>query len=230
MMENKKKPDERTLAVNRLVCLCSNPNVSPEEISKWEARAGMTPVERLNEIAKDDSLYKDDKLQQNFSSIRSIKAIKGWIVVDVDECDSRQAAIDAAFRVLGPLAPEADIKKYIAEHTKKTTMMSVRTFKRNLRTLAVMVAQLPQYFGAGKGGTAAKDLMKEGLAAIREAKEYIIKHANTIPPFMIEQMLGDELKTCDETKFATYLGEGWENMLQVENIETAKRLLKVSKD
>ena len=225
-----RKPDERTEAVNKLVALCSNPNVSKEEIAKWEKRASMTAVERLDEIAKDNTPYKDDRLQQNFSSIRSIKAVNGFIVVEIDENDSRQAAIDAAFRVLGPLAPEAEIKKYIAEHTNKTTMMSVKKFKRNMQNLAVMVAQLPQYFGAGRGGTAAKDIMKEGLAAIREAKKYLIKNAHTIPPMILEALLGDELQTCDTEKFKSYLGEGWQDQLRVENIETAKQLLKVSKD
>lgn len=225
-----RKPDERTEAVNKLVALCSNPNVSHEEIAKWEKRASMTAVERLDEIAKDNTPYKDDRLQQNFSSIRSIKSVNGFIVVEVDENDSRQAAIDAAFRVLGPLAPEAEIKKYIAEHTNKTTMMSVKKFKRNMQNLAVMVAQLPQYFGAGRGGTAAKDIMKEGLAAIREAKKYLIKNAHTIPPMILEALLGDELQTCDTEKFKSYLGEGWQDQLRVENIETAKQLLKVSKD
>lgn len=225
-----RKPDERTEAVNKLMSLCSNPDISNEEISKWEKRASMTAVERLDELAKDNTPYKDDRLQQNFSSIKSIKAINGFIVVDIDENNSRQAAIDAAFRVLGPLAPEADIKKYIAEHTNRTTMMSVKKFKRNMQNLAMMVAQLPQYFGAGRGGTAAKDVMKEGLAAIREAKKYLIKNAHTIPPMILEALLGDELQTCDTEKFKSYLGEGWEDHLRVENIETAKRLLKVSKD
>lgn len=225
-----RKPDERTLAVNKLVSLCSNPNVSPEEIAKWEKLASMNAVERLDEIAKDDTPYKEDKLQQNFSSIRAIKSVNGFIVIEVDEHDSRQAAIDTAFRVLGPLAPEKDIKNYIAEHTNTTTMMSVKKFKRNLRNLAVMVAQLPEYFGANKGGTVAKDIMREGLAAIRESKKYLIKNAHTIPPMILEALLGDELQTCDPEKFKTYLGEGWEDRLRAENIETAKRLLQVSKD
>lgn len=225
-----RKADERTEAVNKLVSLCSNPNVSQEEIAKWERRASMTPVERLDEIAKDNTPYKEDKLQQNFSSIRSIKAINGFIVIEVDEANSRQAAIDAAFRVLGLLAPEEEVKRYIAEHTNKTTMMSVKTFKRNLRNLAVMVAQLPQYFGAGRGGTAAKDIMKEGFAAIREAKKYLIKNAHTIPPMILEALLGDEIQTCDTEKFKSYLGDGWEAQLRAENIETAKQLLRVSKD
>ena len=225
-----RKPDERTLAVNRLVSLCSNPNVSPEEITKWERRASMSAVERIDEMANDTTPYKDDKLQQNFSSIRSIKAVDGFIVIDVDENNSRQAAIDTAFRVLGPLAPEQDIKKYVAEHTNKTTMMSVKTFKRNMRNLAVMIAQNPQYFGAGRGGTAARDIMKEGFAAIREAKKYLIKNAHTIPPMIMEALLGEEIQTCDTEKFKSYLGEGWEDKLKVANIETAKQLLRVSKD
>jgi hypothetical protein len=196
------------------------------DVERFERQAGMDFEEKVKDLAKDDTPYKDSRLQQSFSAIKRISAVRGAILIDVDEHDAMEAAKIQAFRVLGPLASQEELFKYVEEHASKTTLLSVRQFMKNLRVLLSMMKTMPQYFGDGHGGSVAKDIVEASLAAIKDARAYLKKFQNAMPPGVFAMLNGGIVELTDQAKFIDYLGEGWESDLQkTDNVIAAHNLL-----
>lgn len=223
-------PEEKTKieAVKRLLKESDKPinKVMLADVERFERQAGMDFEEKVKDLAKDNTPYKDSRLQQNFSAIKSISAVRGAILIDVDEHDAMEAAKIQAFRVLGPLASQEEIFKYIEEHVSRTKLLSVPQFMKNLRLLICMMKTMPQYFGDGHGGSVAKDIVEASLAAIKDARAYLKKFQNAMPPGVFSMLNGGMVELTDPAKFVDYLGEGWESDLQkTDNIIAAHNLL-----
>jgi hypothetical protein len=223
-------PEERRKidAVKNLLRESDKPmnKVMLADVERFERQAGMDFEEKVKDFAKDDTPYKDSRLQQSFSAIKRISAVRGAILIDVDEHDAMEAAKIQAFRVLGPLASQEELFKYVEEHASKTTLLSVRQFMKNLRVLLSMMKTMPQYFGDGHGGSVAKDIVEASLAAIKDARAYLKKFQNAMPPGVFDMLNGGTVELTDQAKFVDYLGEGWESDLQrTDNVIAAHNLL-----
>ena len=215
-------------AVKKLLQESDKPidKVKLADVERFERQAGMDFEERVKDMANDTTPYKDSRLQQNFSAIKKISAVRGAILIDVDEHDAMEAAKLQAFRVLGPLASQEEIFKYIEEHVSRTKLLSVPQFMKNLRLLICMMKTMPQYFGDGHGGSVAKDIVEASLAAIKDARAYLKKFQNAMPPGVFHLLNGGMVDLTDQSKFVDYLGEGWESDLQkTDNVIAAHNLL-----
>lgn len=196
------------------------------DVERFERQAGMDFEAKVKDTAKDTTPYKDSRLQQNFSAIRKIAAVRGSILVEVDEKSAEDAAKLQAFRVLGPLASPEDIFKYVEEHASKTTMFSIPRFIKNLRLLIMMMKTMPQYFGEGTGGGVAKDIVEDSLAAIKEAREYLKRFRDAMPPGVYQLLRGGDVQLTNPSEFVDYLGDGWESDLtNAGKARTAHNLL-----
>lgn len=191
------------------------------DVERFERQAGMDFEERVKDTARDTTPYKDSRLQQNFSAIKKIVALRGCIYIEVDEHDAQEAAKLQAFRVLGPLASPEEVFKFVEEHASKSTLLSIPKFVRNLRVLMSMMKTMPQYFGEGTGGGAAKEIVEDSIAAIKEAREYLKKFRDAMPPGVYQLIRGGSIELTDTSKFVDYLGEGWES--ELTNMEKARQ-------
>ena len=223
-------PEEKSKidAVKRLLKESDKPmdKVLLSDVERFERQAGMDFEQRVKDMAQDSTPYKDSRLQQNFSAIRKISAVRGAILIDVDEHDAMEAAKIQAFRVLGPLATPEELYKYVEEHASKTKLLSVPRFMKNLRLLICMMKTMPQYFGDGHGGSVAKDIVEASIAAIKDARAYLKKFQNAMPPGVFAMLNGGMVELTDQAKFVDYLGEGWESDLQkTDNVVAAHNLL-----
>ena len=215
-------------AVKRLLQESDKPidKVKLADVERFERQAGMDFEEKVKDMARDNTPYKESMLQQNFSAIRRIVAVRGAILIEVDEHNAMEAAKLQAFRVLGPLATPEEMFKYIESHVSKTRLLSVPNFIRNLKLLIGMMKTMPQYFGESRGGTAAKDIIEESKAAIKEARAYLKRFENAMPPGVFALLNGGNVNLTDTSKFVDYLGEGWETDLhKAGNVISAHNLL-----
>lgn len=176
-------------------------------------RDGMTMEEKLMDMSRDDSPYKDSAMQQHFSSIKRIRALRGSIYIEIDEHDSYKATRLRALRTLGPLVSPEELKTYIAEHMNTSRLLSVPKFLKNLKLLAYMVRKAPHLFGEGTGGGTVKDILEESRAAIKEAIDYLKKNRDTMPASLYEVLTQKELDVTNKAEFVTYIGDDWEKEL-----------------
>lgn len=179
----------------------------------FERQDGMTMEEKLIDISRDNSPYKTSMMQQRFSSIKRIRAVRGSIYIEIDEHDAYKAARLQALRTMGPLTSPEELKTYIAEHMNRSKLLSVPKFVRNLKLLSYMVRKAPQLFGEGTGGSTVRDILEDSRAAIKEALEYLRKHRDTMPPALYEVLTTKEIDIDNKAEFVTYLGDGWEKEL-----------------
>lgn len=192
----------------------------------FERQDGMTFEEKLQDIARDNSPYKTSMMQQRFSSIKRIRAVRGSIYIEIDEHDSYKATRLQALRTLGPLASPEELKTYIAEHMNTSKLLSVPKFVKNLKLLSYMVRKAPQLFGEGAGGSTVRDILEDARAAIKEALEYLRKHRDTMPPSLYKVLTTQDLDISNKAEFVTYLGGGWEKELDdKERATTGTNLL-----
>lgn len=226
--------DQRKLeSVKELLRLSKEPvdKVKLEDVARFERQAGMKPHEKLEDSAKEDRPYKDSQLQQHFSCIKSIKAIRGYIYMDINEDVSLKDASLEAFRVLGPLASDDEVKKYIADHQIRCTLLTVPKFLRNLKFLVHMVRTAPEFFGASRGGGAVRDIVADGLGAVRDALEYLRLHQNSIPPQLYKLWTEGSLETSKHEDFVKHLGVDYRSVLATEsNLGRANEVLIRSKN
>ena len=194
-------------------------------IDKFERQAGMTAVQRMEDDGKEDYAYKGSKLNQLFTTIRRITTHKGYILIDVDEAEAERQARVKAFHVLGPLAPEEDIFKYVADNSNKTTLLTINRFMRNLKILVTMVQQHPERFGLGTGGSAVRDVLDEAFGAIKEARAYLKAHRHEMPEWLYNFLRGGDMQTTDKRKFIEHLGKDWDRVVAAtHNVTDATRL------
>lgn len=195
-------------------------------IDQFERQAGMTQKEKILDMAQDNSLYKEDRMKQRFGYIKRITSIRGSIFIEVDEDKALKAAKNTAFRVLGPLADPDKYKKFIAENMAKSTIMSIKTFLRNIKNLAMMVSINPAAFGSGKGGGEVRDILDDAKGAISDARAYLKKHRLDMPEGAYNLMMGGTLHVNDPKQFSTYIGEDWQKELtEKAKAEEASKLL-----
>ena len=224
--------DQRKLeSVKELLRLSKEPidKVKLEDVARFELQAGMKPHEKLEDSAKYE--HKESNLQQHFACIKSIKAIRGYIYMDINEDVSFKDASLEAFRVLGPLASDEEVKKYIADHQIRCTLLTVPKFLRNLKFLVHMVRVSPELFGASRGGGTVRDIVADGLGAVRDALEYLRLHRNSIPPQLYKLWTEGSLETSKHEDFVKHLGVDYHSVLSTEgNLGAANSLLIKSKN
>jgi hypothetical protein len=187
--------------------------VKLSDIRQFERQQHMDLSEKILDASKDTTPYKDSRLQQHFSAIKSIRNIRGFIYIEVDELDSLNATKLKAFRVLGPMASPEEYRQYISEHTLKSVLLSVPKFVRNLRIVLNFAKTAPQYFGSGSGGGTLKDIIEESMGAIRDAREYLRLHRHNMPELLYEYLRNSEMQTNNKAEFVKYLGDDWESAL-----------------
>lgn len=225
---------EKTKAVQKLMNLdkLDITDVDLKEVAKLEQQASKPVIEQMQDLAKDNSDYKTDKLQQHFSSIRSIKAVNGMIFISVDSHSSRKAATERAIRVLGLHVTPEKLKEYIDAHTYSDTLMSVSNFVGKLRIVALAVAQCPELFGKDRGGGEVAELFKEAKQAIREARAFwrkfkngdMLKHKETR-----DFLTSPDFSTSDKASIKNYLGEDYKLLVRDEgNVVSGMNLLDVT--
>lgn len=186
-------------------------------IDKFERQAGMTAVQKMEDDGKEDYAYKGSQLNQLFTTIRRITSYKGYILIEVDEDKAEKQARVRAFHVLGPLATDEEYFKYVADHSNKTTLLTINKFMRNLKLLVTMVQQHPERFGLGSGGSAVRDVLDEAFGAIKEARAYLKTHRHEMPEWLYNFLRGGELQTTDKRKFIERLGDDWERVVAAKH-------------
>jgi hypothetical protein len=170
-------------------------------------------------------------MQQHFACIKRITSVRGFIYMDINEDISLKDASLEAFRVLGPLASEEEIKKYIADHQIKCTLLTIPKFLRNLKFLVYMVRTAPELFGASRGGGTVRDIVADGLGAVRDALEYLRLHQNSIPPQLYKLWTEGSLETSKHEDFVKHLGLDYHSVLATEgNLGRANEILIRSKN
>lgn len=178
-------------------------------IAEAERLEKLPPHERLVEIAKQRQDVSDSLMRVNFPSLRAIKNVKGLILVVADETSALKQALKEAEAALGPKASPEQIMGYAEAHKVKTTLMSIKVFKRNLLTTLRLCNGHSEMFGAGSGGGALKDVFEEGAAAIREAEKYWEDHNNRISKELRDFMAVGT--SSDEDTFSLILGKDWKS-------------------
>lgn len=231
-MENRTPVTEKDRAkldaVRNLLRASKDPNAALklEDIDRFERQAGMTASEKIEDMKKDNSQYKEARLLQRFSSIKGIYGVRGCIYIDVDEHKSLEAAKLKAFRVLGPLAPAEEVKQYIANNTEHSKVLTVPMFRQNLQTVLMMVAHAPEYFGEGRGGGEIRDIVEASKAAIRDARGWLFKHRHVIPEQTYKMLASQPVQLNDEKDFALLLGDEWKkDLVAAANQSSATRLI-----
>ena len=199
-------------AVRKTKKLISNAAIErAAAIAEAERLEKLPPHERLKEIAKQRQNVSDSLMRVNFPSLRAIKNVKGLIMVVADDSAALKQAIKEAESALGPTATPEAIMNYAEAHRVKTTLMSLKVFKRNLLTTLRLCNGHAEMFGAGSGGGALKDVFEEGAAAIKEAEKYWEDHNNRISKELKDFMSVGT--TTDEDAFALVLGKNWKSDL-----------------
>lgn len=178
-------------------------------IAEAERLEKLPPHERLKEIAKQRANISDSLMRVNFPSLRAIKNVKGLILVVADPTSALKQAMKEAEAALGPTASPEQIMGYAEAHKVKTTLMSLKVFKRNLMTTLRMCNGHAEMFGAGSGGGALKDVFEEGAAAVKEAEKYWEAHNNRISKELKDFMSVGA--SSDENTFALILGKNWKS-------------------
>ena len=221
-----KEQQQRMDAVRELLRMSkkADAKIHLADIDRLERQAGMTAEEKVLDTARDQTPYKDSRMQQLFSDIKAIKSVRGAIVIEVDEESALKAAKVAAFRTLGPLADPKDIINYVGEHQFKTTVLSVPRFIRNLKLLISLVQAAPENFGLGTGGGQIHDIIEESIGAIRDARAYLKANKEKLPEALYDMLRGHDLQVTDKRKFADYLGKDWQAELDAKE-QTTKLIL-----
>jgi hypothetical protein len=219
----------RTAAVKELLKASESDenHTKLEHIEMLERRAKMTPVEQLDDIAKQaQKPYSEDQMQQRFDCLKDIQHVNGFIYLIADTAKSRVKAMDKAIAIFGEHADPQELLNYAEQHTLYDTVMSVYNFEKHLRLIITMAAQAPHYFGYGRGGSELKEVIERGKAAMREAHEWFKKHNNEVSKDLYDALCGDETICTDEKKFRMLLGEHWEELIEDrDNIHAVGKLL-----
>jgi hypothetical protein len=220
-----KDQQQRMDAVRELLRHSKDPidKVELSDIDRFERQAGMDATQIIKDNDRHQSDYQNASVQQHFSAIRRIVAVNGAILIEVNEDDSLKAAKLKAFRVLGPLAPQEEVFKYIEEHRAKTTMLTVPKFIKNLKLMMSIVQIAPENFGANNGGGEVRDIIDASMGAIRDARAYLRANKEKLPEGVYNYLRGGEMQTTDKREFAKYLGKDWER--DAENAYRAARTL-----
>ena len=176
------------------------------ECARLEA---LPPHERFLEEAKKRQArpYADSLMRVTFPSLRAIKHVNGVIMLVADNVAATKQAIAEAEDILGPAASHEEVLKEAEKRKVKTTLMSVKTFKRNLMNTLQLCNGHSELFGAGSGGGALKDIYQEGVAAIKEAEKYW-ESQNRILTKEIKDFMNVGVAT-DEATFSILLGKNW---------------------
>lgn len=216
---------QRMDAVRELLRHSKDPidKVKLSDIDRFERQAGMDATQIIKDNSRHQADYQHASMQQHFSAIRRIVAVNGAILIEVNEEDSLKAAKLKAFRVLGPLAPQEEVFKYIEEHRAKTTMLTVPKFIKNLKLMMQIVQIAPENFGADNGGGEVRDIIDASMGAIRDARAYLRANKEKLPEGLYNYLRGGEMQTTDKREFAKYLGNDWEK--DAENSYRAARTL-----
>ena len=219
----KKTSKSKTVKRDSIEVSCASDAAIERALAIEEAKRleKLPPHERLKEIAKQRQHIQDSLLRVNFPSLRAIKHTNGVIMVVADDNAALKQAIEEANGVLGPAASNKDIMAYAEKNRVKTTMMSVRTFKRNFANVLRMCNGNAEVFGAGSGGGQLKDIYTEGKAAIQEAEKFWEKNNNVLTKEMRDFMnIG---QTTDENLFTKIAGKDWKADIGLD-IDTKKLL------
>lgn len=188
-----------------------------EKAKKLEARAKMSVVDQLKDMAEDRDPYADSKMQQTFPTIKNVVAIKGRILIIVDENYATKLALEEAVNVLGVLAKPQDIMEYVESHKNRTTLLTVGKFMRNMSNLLYLAKNHPDMFGSGTGGGPLKDFVEAARAAIKEAHDYLVKtYGNEVGDIPATEMGFNVPETTSLKEFAEILGDDWEEDLTPE--------------
>lgn len=179
-------------------------------IEEAERLEKLPPHERLREMAKRRVEYADSLMQVTFPTLKAIKHVNGVIMLVADSTAAMKQAITEAEALLGPAASHADVMAEAERRRNKTTLMSVRTFKRNLLNTLQLCNGRAEMFGAGTGGGQLKDIYNEGVAAIREAEKFWAKENKNLTKEVKDFMNGAGV-TNDESSFAMILGPDWKH-------------------
>ena len=179
-------------------------------IAECERLEKLPPHERMAEAAKRKREYADSLMRVNFSSLRGIKHTQGCIMVIADDAAALKQALVEAEDILGPKATPEEIMQEAERRRNKTTLMSVRVFKRNLLNTLMLCNGNSELFGAGSGGGQLKDIYSEGVAAIREAEAFWSKNNKTLTKEVKDFMNGAGI-TNDKESFSVILGPDWKN-------------------
>lgn len=227
---------EKTKAVQKLMELdkLDISDVDLKEVSKLEEQAKKSPMEQMQDMAKEDTPYKLDKMQQHLSSIRCVKSIRGMIFIGVDHYSSRKAATERAIRVLGLHVSPEKLKEYVDAHAYKDTLMSVKKFVTKLRTLATEVAIAPELFGEGRGGSDIKEFFKESIEAVREARRFWEKFQNgdmLKSDAFREEVTAPDFSTSDTADIKNYLGDDYKLIIRDEgNVVSGMKLVGLTQE
>lgn len=197
-----------------------------DNLERVERERHMTAQEQIMEFAKRDNPYSDSKMQQDFPCIKSIKAFDGFILIEADEAKSIQIARDAAIDILGLAAPAEKIFEYINSHCLRTTIMSVKKFKNCLNMVINMYTIAPQFYGICSGGSVLKDLIAEGVAAIKEASAYLKRQNKIIDPELYKMLTGSDFMSDDPRQLDKVLGADWKKELDSRSRADISKLLK----
>ena len=181
----------------------------------------LPPHERLQEIAKQRQACSDSLMRVNFPTLMAIKAIKGVIMLVVDDHRALQEAIKVAEHTLGPKATQQQILDHAEKNKTRTTLMSVSTFKRNLALVLRMCNGHAEKFGYGSGGGQLKDLFAEAQAAIQEAEKFWERNNTKLTKEMHDFMNNGQ--TNDEKMFSLILGKNWKEESSLD--DDTKKLL-----
>lgn len=218
-METQEQKKQRTEAAITLLKL-SNTKASEETLKKIETlerRAKMSVTEQLEDMANHQDPYANSKMRQSFPTIKNVVAMKGHILIIVDEGYAMKLAMDEAVNVLGPLEEPQKLLEYAESHRNKTTLLSIGKFMNNLSDLLYLAKNHPEMFGSDSGGGQLKDFLDASKAAIKEAHQYLIKNfGNGIGDVPRDVMGFHTPEIKDLKEFASILGEDWENELTPE--------------
>jgi len=176
-------------------------------LAECERLAKLKPHERLLEEAKKRQNVADSMMRVTFPCLRGIKHVNGVIMVIADDNAATKQALIEAQDILGPAASAEDVMKEAEKRKIKTSIMSVRVFKRNLLNTLMLCNGHSEMFGSGSGGGALKDIYQEGVAAIQEAEKFWIKNNKNLTK-EVKDFMNEGLST-DEATFSLLLGKNW---------------------
>lgn len=176
-------------------------------LAECERLAKLPPHERLLAEAKKRKDVPDSLMRITFPVLRGIKHANGLILVIADDNAATKQALKEAADILGPSASAEEVLKEADRRKIRTSIMSIRVFKRNLLNTLVLCNGHADMFGASSGGGALKDIYSEGIAAIQEAEKWWASN-NRVLTKDLKNFMNNGLAT-DESTFAILLGKNW---------------------
>ena len=191
-------------------------------MAECERLAKLPPHERLLEEAKKRKDVPDSLMRVTFPVLRGIKHANGLILVIADDNAATKQAMREAADILGPAASAEEVLREAEKRKIKTSIMSIRVFKRNLLNTLVLCNGHSEMVGAGRGGGVLKDVYKEGIAAIQEAEKWWASNNRVLTKDIKDFMNGPGLAT-DQASFSLLLGKDWKTDNTLDD-ETKKLL------